>query len=166
MTPPEGHGEGPNHPILSPRPDGGRSSPGTGSSKRPRSKGRPENLVGDRLVEFHRLMGAGGVGLTTVAYCAVSPEGSTDGRPLLLRPRGRARFPRQVMRLYAPPWVAASPSLLRQPDLVERWGHGVSNSSLCVHCNKCVPTIYRGIRCGLTPPVAVRSGPVVPGSEP
>ena len=28
---------------------------------------------------------AGGVALTTVAYCAVSPEGSTDGSTLLLR---------------------------------------------------------------------------------
>ncbi len=47
---------------------------------------QPDNLVGDRLVEFHRAMAAGGAALTTVAYCAVSPEGSTDGRTLLLRP--------------------------------------------------------------------------------
>jgi len=45
-----------------------------------------DNLVGDRLIEFHRRIAAGGAALTTVAYCAVSPEGSTDGRTLLLRP--------------------------------------------------------------------------------
>ncbi|HEY5109223.1 MAG TPA: NADH:flavin oxidoreductase, partial [Acidimicrobiales bacterium] len=45
-----------------------------------------DNLVGERLVEFHRRIAAGGAALTTVAYCAVSPEGSTDGRTLLLRP--------------------------------------------------------------------------------
>lgn len=45
-----------------------------------------DNLVGDRLVEFHRRIAAGGVAMSTVAYCAVSPEGSTDGRTLLLRP--------------------------------------------------------------------------------
>ncbi len=47
---------------------------------------QPDNLVSDRLIEFHRRVAAGGVGLSTVAYCAVSPEGSTDGRTLLLRP--------------------------------------------------------------------------------
>ena len=39
-----------------------------------------DNSVGDRLVEFHRRIASGGAALTTVAYCAVSPEGSTDGR--------------------------------------------------------------------------------------
>src|SRR5262245_40652483 len=29
------------------------------------------------LVEHHRAMAAGGVGLTTVAYCAVTPDGRT-----------------------------------------------------------------------------------------
>ena len=47
---------------------------------------QPDNLVGDRLIEFHRAVAAGGAALSTVAYCAVSPEGSTDGRTLLLRP--------------------------------------------------------------------------------
>ena len=44
-----------------------------------------DNLVGERLIEFHRRIAAGGAAMTTVAYCAVSPEGSTDGRTLLLR---------------------------------------------------------------------------------
>jgi 2,4-dienoyl-CoA reductase-like NADH-dependent reductase (Old Yellow Enzyme family) len=35
-------------------------------------------LVSDDLIEFHRAVAAGGVGMTTVAYCAVSPEGRTD----------------------------------------------------------------------------------------
>jgi 2,4-dienoyl-CoA reductase-like NADH-dependent reductase (Old Yellow Enzyme family) len=35
-------------------------------------------LVSDELIEFHRRVAAGGVGMTTVAYCAVSPEGRTD----------------------------------------------------------------------------------------
>ncbi len=45
-----------------------------------------DNLVTDRLIEFHRRIAAGGVAMSTVAYCAVSPEGSTDGRTVLLRP--------------------------------------------------------------------------------
>jgi 2,4-dienoyl-CoA reductase-like NADH-dependent reductase (Old Yellow Enzyme family) len=35
-------------------------------------------LVSDELVEFHRQVAAGGVGMTTVAYLAVTPEGRTD----------------------------------------------------------------------------------------
>ena len=37
----------------------------------------PAALVTDDLIEFHRAMAAGGVGMTTVAYCAVSPGGET-----------------------------------------------------------------------------------------
>ncbi|MBW3664177.1 MAG: NADH:flavin oxidoreductase [Actinobacteria bacterium] len=37
----------------------------------------PRGAVTDELVEFHRRHAAGGVGATTVAYCAVSPEGRT-----------------------------------------------------------------------------------------
>jgi len=32
----------------------------------------PNALVTDDLIEYHRLPAAGGVGMTTVAYCAVS----------------------------------------------------------------------------------------------
>lgn len=46
----------------------------------------PEALVTDDLIEFHRAMAAGGVGMTTVAYCAVSPGGRTDGSCLWMRP--------------------------------------------------------------------------------
>ena len=35
-------------------------------------------LVSDELIEFHRQVAAGGVGMTTVAYLAVAPEGRTD----------------------------------------------------------------------------------------
>jgi 2,4-dienoyl-CoA reductase-like NADH-dependent reductase (Old Yellow Enzyme family) len=45
----------------------------------------PERLVTDELIAFHRRVAAGGVGMSTVAYCAVSPEGGTDGRQIVLR---------------------------------------------------------------------------------
>jgi 2,4-dienoyl-CoA reductase-like NADH-dependent reductase (Old Yellow Enzyme family) len=44
------------------------------------------SLVTDRLIEFHRDLAAGGVGMTTVAYCAVSPEGRTERKQLYWRP--------------------------------------------------------------------------------
>jgi 2,4-dienoyl-CoA reductase-like NADH-dependent reductase (Old Yellow Enzyme family) len=46
----------------------------------------PGGLVSDDLIAFHRAMAAGGVGMTTVAYCAVSPGGRTDGTALWMRP--------------------------------------------------------------------------------
>jgi 2,4-dienoyl-CoA reductase-like NADH-dependent reductase (Old Yellow Enzyme family) len=46
----------------------------------------PESLVTDDLIAFHRAHAAGGVGMTTVAYCAVSPGGRTEGRQLWMRP--------------------------------------------------------------------------------
>ncbi|WP_406135013.1 NADH:flavin oxidoreductase [Streptomyces sp. NBC_01089] len=39
--------------------------------------------VTEELIEFHRRYAAGGVGMTTVAYCAVAPEGRTDRHQLL-----------------------------------------------------------------------------------
>jgi 2,4-dienoyl-CoA reductase-like NADH-dependent reductase (Old Yellow Enzyme family) len=46
----------------------------------------PDALVTDDLIEYHRLPAAGGVGMTTVAYCAVSPGGRTEGRQIWMRP--------------------------------------------------------------------------------
>jgi 2,4-dienoyl-CoA reductase-like NADH-dependent reductase (Old Yellow Enzyme family) len=46
-------------------------------------------------------------------------------------------------------FVAMARALLRQPDLVNRMRDGIATESLCVHCNKCMPTIYRGTHCVL-----------------
>jgi len=50
-------------------------------------------------------------------------------------------------------FVAMARALLREPDLVKRWDKGDRNDGLCVHCNKCMPTIYTGTRCVLVPTV-------------
>jgi 2,4-dienoyl-CoA reductase-like NADH-dependent reductase (Old Yellow Enzyme family) len=47
-------------------------------------------------------------------------------------------------------FVAMGRALLREPDLVRRWEKGDATDGLCVHCNKCMPTIYTGTRCVLT----------------
>jgi 2,4-dienoyl-CoA reductase-like NADH-dependent reductase (Old Yellow Enzyme family) len=47
--------------------------------------------------------------------------------------------------------VAMGRALLRQPDLVNRMAEGRAEAGLCVHCNKCMPTIYSGTRCVLVP---------------
>jgi 2,4-dienoyl-CoA reductase-like NADH-dependent reductase (Old Yellow Enzyme family) len=46
-------------------------------------------------------------------------------------------------------FVAMGRALLREPDLLDRWQAGATHESLCVHCNKCMATIYRGTRCVL-----------------
>jgi 2,4-dienoyl-CoA reductase-like NADH-dependent reductase (Old Yellow Enzyme family) len=43
------------------------------------------SIVSDDLIEFHRRVAAGGVGMTTLAYCAVSPEGRTDRHQIYWR---------------------------------------------------------------------------------
>ncbi|MBD0861620.1 NADH:flavin oxidoreductase [Gordonia sp. zg691] len=46
----------------------------------------PDAVVTDELIEFHREVAAGGVAMSTVAYCAISPEGRTDRHQIYMRP--------------------------------------------------------------------------------
>ncbi|BBX18358.1 NADH:flavin oxidoreductase [Mycolicibacterium duvalii] len=46
----------------------------------------PNAVVTEDLITYHRLPAAGGVGMTTVAYCAVAPGGRTDGWQIWMRP--------------------------------------------------------------------------------
>ena len=49
-------------------------------------------------------------------------------------------------------FVAMARALLRDPDLPNKLATGRATAGLCVHCNKCLPTIYRGTHCVLAPP--------------
>ena len=46
-------------------------------------------------------------------------------------------------------FVAMARALLREPDLPRRLRSAPDTPSLCTHCNKCMPTIYRGTHCVL-----------------
>jgi 2,4-dienoyl-CoA reductase-like NADH-dependent reductase (Old Yellow Enzyme family) len=46
-------------------------------------------------------------------------------------------------------FVAMARALLREPDLPNRMREGRTRSGICIHCNKCMPTIYSGTRCVL-----------------
>ena len=46
----------------------------------------PGGLVSQQLIDFHTEVGRGGVGMTTVAYLAVSPEGRTHADQVWWRP--------------------------------------------------------------------------------
>jgi 2,4-dienoyl-CoA reductase-like NADH-dependent reductase (Old Yellow Enzyme family) len=49
-------------------------------------------------------------------------------------------------------FVALGRALLREPELVQRWQKGDTGESLCIHCNKCMATIYGGTHCVLVSP--------------
>lgn len=61
----------------------------------------PDALVTDDLIEYHRLPAAGGVSMTTVAYCAVSPGGRTAGNQLWMRPEAVAGLRRLTEAIHA-----------------------------------------------------------------
>ena len=48
-------------------------------------------------------------------------------------------------------FVAMARALLREPDLVNQLAAGTTAAGRCIHCNKCLPTIYSGTRCVLVP---------------
>jgi 2,4-dienoyl-CoA reductase-like NADH-dependent reductase (Old Yellow Enzyme family) len=55
----------------------------------------PENVVSDELISFHRRIAEGGVGMTTIAYCAVAPDGQGAPNEIVVGPpaaEGLRRF--------------------------------------------------------------------------
>jgi len=44
-------------------------------------------------------------------------------------------------------FVAMARAILREPDLVARWERGGRDDGLCIHCNRCMPSIYTGTYC-------------------
>lgn len=48
-------------------------------------------------------------------------------------------------------FVALARALLREPDLVNRLQQGEAVEGRCIHCNRCMPTIYTRTRCTEVP---------------
>jgi 2,4-dienoyl-CoA reductase-like NADH-dependent reductase (Old Yellow Enzyme family) len=46
-------------------------------------------------------------------------------------------------------FVALGRALLMEPDLVARWRDGADDDGACIHCNRCMATIYSGTHCPL-----------------
>lgn len=44
-------------------------------------------------------------------------------------------------------FVGMARALLRDPYLPEKFRAGIAAEGLCIHCNRCIPTIYSGTRC-------------------
>ena len=52
-------------------------------------------------------------------------------------------------------YVAMGRAVLREPDLVNKLAAGRATTGLCIHCNRCMPTIYTGTRCPIVTGEAV-----------
>jgi 2,4-dienoyl-CoA reductase-like NADH-dependent reductase (Old Yellow Enzyme family) len=58
-------------------------------------------------------------------------------------------------------FVAMGRAVLREPDLVRRMQDGAQADGTCIHCNRCMVSIYSGSRCVVDhPEPIVASGPV------
>lgn len=58
-------------------------------------------LVTDSLIDFHVEHARGGVAMTTVAYCAVSPDGRIDEHQILWQPEARSGLERLTDAVHA-----------------------------------------------------------------
>ena len=58
-------------------------------------------------------------------------------------------------------FVQMGRALLREPDLLLRMQDGSQKEGICIHCNRCMPTIYTGTRCVLIDPEPIAGGPPV-----
>src|SRR5271157_4946102 len=61
----------------------------------------PDAVVTNDLIEYHRRPAAGGVGMTTVAYCAVTAGGRTERRQIWMRPEAVAGLRRLTGAIHA-----------------------------------------------------------------
>jgi 2,4-dienoyl-CoA reductase-like NADH-dependent reductase (Old Yellow Enzyme family) len=52
-------------------------------------------------------------------------------------------------------FVAMGRALLREPDLLQRMQAGETDAGNCIHCNRCMPTIYSGSRCVIDHPAPI-----------
>ncbi len=60
-------------------------------------------------------------------------------------------------------FVAMARALLREPDLINRMETGATAEGTCIHCNRCMPSIYSGTRCILDHPDPITAGRPVTG---
>ncbi len=58
-------------------------------------------------------------------------------------------------------FVQMGRALLREPDLLLKMQDGSQTEGICIHCNRCVPSIYSGTRCVLIDPDPIIGGPPV-----
>jgi 2,4-dienoyl-CoA reductase-like NADH-dependent reductase (Old Yellow Enzyme family) len=86
----------------------------------------PRGQVTDRLVEFHRAIARGGAALTTVAYCAVSPEGRVQRHCLVLDADTAVQLRRVTDAAHAE-GAAVSAQLGHAGLVADAWSNGMKS---------------------------------------
>ncbi|MEV0056015.1 NADH:flavin oxidoreductase [Saccharopolyspora shandongensis] len=87
------------------------------------------------LVDFHVRHAAGGVGMTTVAYCAVSPEGRTDRHQILWTPESLPGLQKLTAAVHAE-GAAASAQIGHGGPVANPKGNGAPALSPSRHFHK------------------------------
>ncbi|MEV5542757.1 NADH:flavin oxidoreductase [Saccharopolyspora shandongensis] len=87
------------------------------------------------LVDFHVRHAAGGVGMTTVAYCAVSPEGRTDRHQVLWTPESLPGLQKLTAAVHAE-GAAASAQIGHAGPVANPKGNGAPALSPSRHFHK------------------------------
>ncbi|MEU5846156.1 NADH:flavin oxidoreductase [Saccharopolyspora shandongensis] len=87
------------------------------------------------LVDFHVRHAAGGVGMTTVAYCAVSPEGRTDRHQILWTPESLPGLQKLTAAVHAE-GAAASAQIGHAGPVANPKGNGAPALSPSRHFHK------------------------------
>ena len=80
--------------------------------------------VTDALIDFHVQVAAGGVGMTTVAYCAVEPGGRTDAHQIVWKPDVVPGLRRLTTAVHAE-GAAISAQIGHSGPVGDRWSTGV-----------------------------------------
>lgn len=80
--------------------------------------------VTDDLIDFHVRLAAGGVGMTTVAYCAVEPGGRTNGHQIVWGDRAMPGLRRLTDAVHAE-GAAISAQVGHSGPVGDRWSTGV-----------------------------------------
>jgi 2,4-dienoyl-CoA reductase-like NADH-dependent reductase (Old Yellow Enzyme family) len=138
----------------------------------------PGGVVSASLIEFHRQLAAGGVAMTTVSYVAVSRDGRGAPNEIYIHDGAAGGLARIAGAVHAEGAAisaqlghAGAVGTIRKRYLGPSAGRtiagtrvleisaaeiddasGESAGGTCVHCNKCIPSIYSGTRCVLDHP--------------
>lgn len=81
----------------------------------------------DRALQFRRALGLPLILLGGISELATAERGLASGFE----------------------FVAMARAILHHPDIINEWAGGTGTVSGCIHCNRCMPTIYTGTRCPL-----------------
>ena len=55
-------------------------------------------------------------------------------------------------------FVAMGRAVLREPDLINRMQEGTQTEGTCIHCNRCMVSIWSGSRCVVDHPEPIVAG--------